>query len=1045
MCLAEDCLTYFMRRKKMKFKKVSLQDKHKRYLERLLPLREGAEKPFEHRYYLCGNYGLVGTPYPNPVTREEAEKKLASGHLLSSWGYVHEKSTWDDGIRRCVSSYTKLLTTPEDFDKIEQQMEKHYGQSAVPESVLNEDIASVRQNFPSISDEDFYRVIRLDPTFNPDRDSVGTYGKWLLNLFKKGNLDNEGHATDVLKRFEQEKKNLNNKDIGQFKSLEEIDAYLNDDENYKSLSHRQEVRQRQKDRHEVDLSKEATIVGKTAEWTIWMPKTYAASCKLGEGTKWCTASTESDHYYKEYTDAGYLYIIIDNKDPDNKFQIHFESESFMDADDFEVDTLHWFLKYPDVYDIFLRMGYDEFEETLNVCKNIIDNDGLFVMSDNSGLSFYPEEVYEFVRKVVVKDGVTSLPSSAFAGCDALEEIEIPSSVTLIGNAAFYGCTALTDVKLPDNIEVINVDAFQYCSQLRSIKLPAGLKRIRNGAFYGCISLKDIELPDGLTQIDSNAFYNCPSLIKLDIPDSVRAIGYGAFGRSGLRDVVFPYRTIVDKNCLIQCDNLATVKCDTKYDAEWLGIKSKWVTINEGVTNPPMRFILTEDIAAVRKNYPKISDEDFDRLIKLDPTYREGSNSVGTYGKWILNLFNKGKLDNEGHVFDILTRFEENKKNLKNKDIGKFKTLEELDDYLNDDDNYKTLSNRQVTRQNQNARRNADLGNEAEKVFDGSNWEVWIPKTYAASCKLGQGSSWCTATTSSEYYYNYYTHQGNLYININKHDDEDKYQFHFETGSFMDINDRPIVLSDFLSENDELHDFYYPLIAKSIGVEIGGADYDLDLDFNGEAFARVLDYWGENFANRDSVSADFIRQILTGDSYDLFYYDGMMTIRDSNDLPYISTPVREELKRLGLVIDDLWAIVDEEAEDDEGNVIPYADEILDAVDQATMDAVIVGTEDEAMSDIEKSMTREDGEGYVFTIDQGSLILSASPETLVDAYLEMSEGEIPDILRDSSSIAADILVERWASTFRCYEPQYGWNGFSDDAFNEALADRLSEITK
>jgi hypothetical protein len=92
-----------------------------------------------------------------------------------------------------------------------------------------------------------------------------------------------------------------------------------------------------------------------------------------------------------------------------------------------------------------------------------------------------------------------------------------------------------------------------------------------------------------------------------------------------------------------------------------------------------------------------------------------------------------------------------------------------------------------------------------------------------------------------------------------------------------------------------------------------------------------------------------------------------------------------------------------------------------------------------------MTREDGDGYIFTVDQGNLILSASPETLVDAYLEMSEGELPDILRDDSSLAADILVERWASTFRCYEPQYGWNGFSDDTFNEALADRLSEITK
>ena len=67
--------------------------------------------------------------------------------------------------------------------------------------------------------------------------------------------------------------------------------------------------------------------------------------------------------------------------------------------------------------------------------------------------------------------------------------------------------------------------------------------------------------------------------------------------------------------------------------------------------------LNEDIESVRKNFPNISDEDFNRLIRLDPTFKDGRNSVGTYGKWILSLFQKGKLSNEGHVKDALTRFE----------------------------------------------------------------------------------------------------------------------------------------------------------------------------------------------------------------------------------------------------------------------------------------------------------------------------------------------------------------------------------------------------
>ena len=35
--------------------------------------------------------------------------------------------------------------------------------------------------------------------------------------------------------------------------------------------------------------------------------------------------------------------------------------------------------------------------------------------------------------------VTSIGSSAFAGCSGLTSVEIPNSVTSIGNSAFYGC------------------------------------------------------------------------------------------------------------------------------------------------------------------------------------------------------------------------------------------------------------------------------------------------------------------------------------------------------------------------------------------------------------------------------------------------------------------------------------------------------------------------------------------------------------------------------------------------------------------------------
>ena len=46
----------------------------------------------------------------------------------------------------------------------------------------------------------------------------------------------------------------------------------------------------------------------------------------------------------------------------------------------------------------------------------------------------------------------------------------------------------------------------------------------------------------------------------------------------------------------------------------------------------MRFILLETIADSRKYYPNISDNDFNRVIALDPTFKREKDTLGNYGK-----------------------------------------------------------------------------------------------------------------------------------------------------------------------------------------------------------------------------------------------------------------------------------------------------------------------------------------------------------------------------------------------------------------------------
>lgn len=136
------------------------------------------------------------------------------------------------------------------------------------EEYLVEGIADVRKYYPNISDEDFNRIIRLDPTTNIQRDKLGSYSKWLLTLFQKGKLTNEGHVKDLLNRFEKEKKNLKNKDIMSYKSMEDVDAVLDDSTSYDELSARQQLRQTQKAVRKTNIEENADLVYEDSDWEV---------------------------------------------------------------------------------------------------------------------------------------------------------------------------------------------------------------------------------------------------------------------------------------------------------------------------------------------------------------------------------------------------------------------------------------------------------------------------------------------------------------------------------------------------------------------------------------------------------------------------------------------------------------------------------------------------------------------------------------------------------------------------------------------------------
>lgn len=99
-------------------------------------------------------------------------------------------------------------------------------------------------------------------------------------------------------------------------------------------------------------------------------------------------------------------------------------------------------------------------------------------------------------------------------------------------------------------------------------------------------------------------------------------------------------------------------------------------------------------------------------------------------------------------------------------------------------------------------------NDIDKLYEDDEWLVLSPKSYGASVYWGHGTRWCTAYKDSRNYYDQYSRQGRLYINIDKRDGS-KFQFHFETDSFMDEYDHEIEKPVFenMEATPNLIDFY----------------------------------------------------------------------------------------------------------------------------------------------------------------------------------------------------------------------------------------------
>lgn len=174
---------------------------------------------------------------------------------------------------------------------------------------------------------------------------------------------------------------------------------------------------------------------------------------------------------------------------------------------------------------------------------------------------------EKLRYARIFGPVEVLPVSAFSGCTALEEVDLPSTLTAVPAGCFWNCSSLRSIKLPDAVTALEDKAFWQCTALEEAWME-GATDIEDHVFERCSSLASIHLSRDLKYIGIDAFAECSALEAVDFPEGLKHIDIEAFYKSGLTRVVLPSSaSYIDNRAFAECPELKSVELHGGFNSE----------------------------------------------------------------------------------------------------------------------------------------------------------------------------------------------------------------------------------------------------------------------------------------------------------------------------------------------------------------------------------------------------------------------------------------------------------------------------------------------
>ena len=252
------------------------------------------------------------------------------------------------------------------------------------------------------------------------------------------------------------------------------------------------------------------------------------------------------------------------------------------------------------------VGTEAFNETKYYIENLSDNNDIYIgkvlIKYNRGSS-----------DIKVREGTRVIANGACAGKQNLFSAELPESLVCIGDEAFAECNELKNVNIPSKLEEINARAFyackiesidisetvsligfrsfENCARLQEVKMSHTPKKVSIGAFentpwlrhlkqdkYHCKYFQNIlleysgngsfvKIQDGTKLIVGEVFSESKMLETVEIPRSVEYIGFGAFKScENLKEVRFENGSelkIIDESAFNDCVKLEEITLPSK--------------------------------------------------------------------------------------------------------------------------------------------------------------------------------------------------------------------------------------------------------------------------------------------------------------------------------------------------------------------------------------------------------------------------------------------------------------------------------------------------